>query len=71
MKNKKMYMLALALSGEFLATVFAGMIIGYYLGKLANSKELGAVLGTFLALGVWLWRLSKMVQSQSRSTHED
>lgn len=49
--------LAFAMGSELVISVLVCMAAGYYLGPYFGSAQWGAIIGSFLGIFVWVWRM--------------
>ena len=56
-KNRKALAVALAMGAELIVSLTVGVFVGYYGGGYVNFAEWGAVIGSFVGFGLWVWRV--------------
>lgn len=56
-RHKKAIGVAIALGFELLSLVLICIFLGYYLGRMKDLAEIGAVVGSVIGFSIWTWRL--------------
>lgn len=56
-RHKKAIGVAIALGFELLSLVLICIFLGYYLGRMKDHAEIGAVVGSVIGFSIWTWRL--------------
>lgn len=56
-RNKKAIGVAMALGFELLSLVLICIFLGYYVGRMKDLAEIGAIVGSILGFSIWTWRL--------------